>query len=297
MKRLLTTTATVGLLVAAATATAIPVPALASHDTWTILQDFDIINGVAGDPMDQNVINMIKGVNVGDVQAGSNLANSFTIVDPNEESDSVGDNYDIEQRFDENQTVTNTVNASGHVTADQSGTNVANLGSITDASGGTGDGDVYSIEQLASSLMNDEAGSQKVTNTIGGGAVSISDSSQVGTDQVNALTITDSAGGGSSAGSLTVNQQVATVNYFDQYVNNTATAGTIDGLIQEGSTKANLLTLGLADQDGGVSVNVTQNTTDKFDQSVMNSITGSASVVNVSQSGSNVANVITMPSN
>ena len=297
MKRLLTTTAAIGLMVAAATATAIPVPALASHDTWTILQDFDIINGVAGNPMDQNVINEINGVNVGDDQAGSNLANSFTIVDPNDEAGAVGDSYDIDQLFDENQTVTNTVNATGQVTANQSGTNVANLGSITDAFGGTTDGDVYSIEQLASSVAGAEAGSQKVTNTIGGGAISISDSSQTGTDQVNALTITDSAGGVSTAGTLTISQQVATANNFDQYVNNAATAGTIDGLSQEGATKANLLTLGLANQNGGVSVNVTQNTTDVFDQSVMNTITGSASVVNVSQSGSNVANVITVPTN
>ena len=298
MKRLLTTTAALGLMVAAATATAIPVPALAGHDVWNILQDFDI-NSVPPPNIgtDQNVDNVINGGNVGGSQTGTNLANSFNIVDPNDEAGPVGDDYNIRQIFDEDQIVNNTANAVGHVGLDQSGTNIVNLGQITDTFGGTTDGDTYDIEQLTSS-NGDEDGSQLVSNTIGGGASSIGASSQTGQVQANALTIIDSAGGVSSAGSLTVTQRVAEDDAFDQAVRNTATAGSIDGLAQSGVTKVNLLTLDLSNQTGGLMVDVTQDTDNDFNQSIVNTATATAgSAVNVAQSGSNAGNVITIPTN
>ncbi len=282
MKRLLATTA-VGLFLAAG-------PALADHDVWTILQDFDITSGVPGD---QNVINELTGLDVGVTQSGSNLANSADLVDPGAETGTTGDSYMVDQIFDEDQSVANTVTAAGHVTADQSGVGIVNLAQITDAHGGTTDGDTYDIEQLASSDPGAEAGSQTVTNTVGGGATGIGGSNQSGTVQVNALTITDSAGGTSTAGVYTVNQQVATVDDFDQFVNNNATAGTVDGLVQTGTTKANLLTLGLTGQSGGATATVTQNTSEGFDQSVRNVATATGSAIDVTQSGSNAANVIT----
>lgn len=283
MKTLLATTA-VGLFLAAG-------PALAGHDSWTILQDFDITSGVPGD---QNVINELTGLDVGVTQSGSNLANSVDLVDPGAESGTTGDSYVVDQIFDEDQSVTNTVTAGGHVTADQSGVGIVNLAQITDANGGTTDGDTYDIDQLASSDLGAEAGSQTVTNTVGGGATGIGGSNQSGTVQVNALTITDSVGGTSTGGVYTVNQQVAAVNDFDQFVNNNATAGTVDGLAQNGTTKANLLTLGLTGQNGGVVGTITQDTAEAFDQSVRNVATATGSAVNVTQSGSNAANVITV---
>ncbi len=296
MKRLLATTAVVGLMAATATALAIPVPAQAGHDVWTILQDFDINSAPPPNiGVDQNVDNVINGGNVGGSQTGANLANSFAIVDPNDETDAVGDDYNIRQIFDEDQIVTNEANATGHVGLDQSGTNIVNLGEITDTFGGTTDGDTYDIEQLTSS-NGDEAGSQLVRNTIGGGATSIGTSSQTGQVQANALTITDSAGGVSSAGTLTVTQRVAEDDAFDQAVVNNATAGSIDGLAQSGVTKVNLLTLDLSNQTGGLTVDVTQDTDNEFNQSVVNTATATGgSAVNVTQSGSNAGNVITVP--
>ncbi len=297
MKRLLTTTATVGLLVAAATATAVPVPA-AAGDVLNIIQDFDITD-------QQNVNNVLNGgaVSAPDPgQVGLNTANSVEFIDPSADTGlATGDSYTIQQNFDEEQIVTNDATATvGAANVAQAGTDNANLITLTDANGGSTNGDTYSLTQQISSVVDDEVASQRVENTVTANGLtgSVNNSSQSAVIQGNVIVLTDTGGGTDLGNTISIGQDVGSgvSQVAEQVALNTARGTAIDGLAQSATQRANQVDLALSSQTGTANVSVNQNTTESFNQSIVNTANaGAGGATNVSQIGSNFANIVNVP--
>jgi len=281
------------LLAGSALALALAAGPVRAGDVWDILQDFDITGK-------QNVNNVLNGAAVSNAQSGINTANSTELVDVSPDSGlASGDSYRVRQYFDEEQIVTNDASASvGNATVAQSGADTANFTSITDANGGSTDGDSYSITQNISSVGGSEVASQRVENTLNANGVtgSITASSQSANVQGNVAVLADTGGGTSLGNAITVAQDVGSGlgggQVAEQVSLNTASGTGIDGLEQTAVQRANQVDLNLTNQSGTATVNITQNTTEQFNQSIVNTASASASAVNVSQSGTNLANIV-----
>lgn len=289
MKRLLTTTA-ITLLASLGAAQA--------GDQIVINQDFDI-----DDP--QLVLNEIYGsAGIRDAaQEGTNVANLIEWIDGLTENGAFnGDDYDIDQEFDEVQKVKNKANTYfGSIEVDQSGTNVANVVDLTDELSGSTNGDRYDIHQ------DFDDARQVVKNDIGyyNAPKDIIDSSQDGTNIANLVSLRDVGGGSADGNEIDIDQHVNFDGYpSQQLVENYARLDDdildLDndgsGLAQSGLNAINLVDLDLTDQSGDNTLEIDQKVARRFSQDIDNYIGGNGPVGDnghgLSQEGTNVANLV-----
>ena len=216
-----------------------------------------------------------------------------------------GDLYAGAQLFADIQRVTNTAKAGlGAAEVAQTGTNVANVFSVTDAYDGSDIGDTYLVYQSFGSWFADgyadaEVTRQTVENTIRA-TDDINNSSQDGTNLANVISIADD-GGSLDAGELVGNQmllvQVAggPARLTKQLVRNKAHAGDdINGLTQSALNAVNLVSLTLdGDQASGLTA-IGQKTYENFDQSISNVAQAHSIATGIAQTGTNLGNVVTV---